>query len=750
MSSTTQPAQKFGTFLGVYVPSVLTILGVMMYLRFGWVLGHTGLPLAMLIVLMASSITLITGLSASAIATNMKVGVGGEYYMVSRSLGLELGGAIGIPLFLCRVLSLTLYCFGLAETVMFLWRPEWGELPGWSMQAIAGVLVLGITAIAGKSAALTLKLQIPIMIAVGLSLVGLVIGVLSGDLHAPDTATHYERSRPPLEFWVIFAVYFPAVTGFTAGIGMSGDLKDPKRSIPRGTIAAVLTGLAVYLAIPVLLAITGRVTGDELANLDPAAPPIWVKVAPFGIVALGFLFVFPGMFGAILSSAFGSALGGPRVLQALASDGLMPRWLARTSKTGQPTIATWVAGGLALTAVLLGDLNQVGRWVTMFFLTLYVMINLSAALESLVGDPSYRPTIRVPWYLSLLGSAGAIAVMFLIHPLACACAVVSEMVLYAYLRRRALRGGWGDLRAGLWTALARFALLNLRQQPPQARNWRPQILTFTANPASRMGLVRMASWFNQDRGIVTVCQVIEEDPEGERADVDGMQREMQGALDDEGLTAFAEVHSVPQFESGVIGIAQANGFAGLQSNTVMFGWPGSRPGLAFVLRHMRAMTRIRKNSILAKLPMASGPREHRKIDVWWRGMQENGDLMLLLAHLLRLNPAWRGATITLRTIVGTEDERERMASTLDGMITEARIRAASDVIVKPPDRSVLDLIHEASDYADVVFFGLKVPEAGEEEDYAAALEEMAEPFETAVFVRSAGRFAGKLIESSDD
>ncbi len=750
MNGATQPTQKFGTFLGVYTPSVLTILGVMMYLRFGWVLGHTGLPKALLIVVLASSITLITGLSASAIATNMRVGVGGEYYMVSRSLGLELGGAIGIPLFLCRTLSLTLYCFGLAETVMFLWRPEWGELPGWSMQAIAGVLVLGITAIAGKSAALTLKLQVPIMVAVGLSLIGLVLGVFSGDLHAPETVSHYERSDPPLEFWVIFAVYFPAVTGFTAGIGMSGDLEDPKRSIPRGTIAAVLTGLVVYLAIPVLLAISGRVSGEELAQLDPSAPPIWVKAAPFGIVALGFVFVYPGMFGAILSSAFGSALGGPRVLQALASDGLMPRWLSRTSKTGQPTLATWVAGGIALAAVALGDLNQVGRWVTMFFLTLYVMINLSAALESLVGDPSYRPTIRVPWYLSLMGCVGAVGVMFLIHPVACACAVVCELALYAYLRRRTLRSNWGDLRAGLWTTVARHALLNLRQQPPQARNWRPQILTFTANPASRMGLVRMANWFNQDRGVVTVCQVIEGDLENESVDVAGKQLEMQQALDDEGLTAFAEVHVVPRFEGGVIGIAQANGFAGLQSNTVMFGWPGSRPGLAFVLRHMRAMTQIRKNTILAKLPMESGPREHRRIDVWWRGMQHNGDLMLLLAHLLRANPAWRRATITLRSIVGDEEERARMARTLDEMITEARIRADSAVIVPSGGRTVQSLIHEASADADVVFFGLNVPEPGDEEDYAAALEVMSEPFETAIFVRSAGKFAGHLIESSDD
>ncbi|MDJ0522371.1 MAG: hypothetical protein QNJ90_09915, partial [Planctomycetota bacterium] len=150
-----QPMKKFGTFLGVYTPSVLTILGVMMYLRFGWVLGNLGLPLALLTVVLASGITLITGLSASAIGTNMKVGVGGEYYMVSRSLGVELGGAIGIPLFLCRTLSLTLYAFGLAESVAPFWPAAWGAVP---IQGLAAGIIILTTAIAGKSANLALKL----------------------------------------------------------------------------------------------------------------------------------------------------------------------------------------------------------------------------------------------------------------------------------------------------------------------------------------------------------------------------------------------------------------------------------------------------------------------------------------------------------------------------------------------------------------------------------------------------------------
>ncbi|MCG8458196.1 MAG: hypothetical protein MI919_18105, partial [Holophagales bacterium] len=292
------PGRKFGTFLGVFTPSVLTILGLIMYLRFGWVVGNVGLGLTLVIVLLASAITFVTALSASAVATNMRVGVGGEYYMISHSLGLELGGAIGIPLFLCRTLSITFYCFGLAEAVVIFWPAGWGQLGDGAVPWIAAAMIILITAVAGRSVELALVLQVPILIAVGLSIAALAIGVFSSPVRAPEWTPTYRATSEG--FWYVFAVFFPAVTGFAAGIGMSGDLRDPRRSIPRGTLWAVATGTAVYLAIPVLLAITSRVSLEELAQPGAAT---WVAIA-----FLGPVLVYPGIFGAIVSSAFGSVL----------------------------------------------------------------------------------------------------------------------------------------------------------------------------------------------------------------------------------------------------------------------------------------------------------------------------------------------------------------------------------------------------------------------------------------------------------
>lgn len=730
-----EAAPKFGTFLGVYTPSVLTILGLIMYLRFGWVVGNLGLPLTILVVLVSSSITFITGLSASAIATNMRVGVGGEYYMIAHSLGLELGGAIGIPLYLCRTLSITFYSFGLAESIAVLWPQSWDVMPPHAIQVLTAVIIVVITLLSGRSAALALKLQIPIMMAVGLSFAALLIGVLTKDLKTPEMIATYRTA--PGGFWYIFAVFFPAVTGFTAGIGMSGDLKDPRRSIPKGTMLAILTGTAVYLLVPMILSISGAIRTDVLASPGQGA---WTAVA-----LLGPVFVFAGMWGAILSSAFGSVLAGPRVLQALSEDGLAPRALSRLSMRGQPTISTWVTGMIALAAVLLGNLNAVAQFVTILFLTLYIVINLAAAIEKLVADPSYRPTINVPWYVSLIGSAGALFVMFLINAAACIVAVILEISIYAYLRRKALGKRWGDVRAGAWLSLARFALLKLRKYEVDPRNWRPHILTFTEDISKEIDLVYVANCFNQGRGIMTTCKIIEGYLSRTEIDVVNEEDEMNRLIRENDLSAFCDVHVAPDFETGAINIAQANGIAGLHSNTVMFGWPRKQEKLEAQLRIMRTIAKIEKNTIIARLTPFQRYVQKRRIDLWWGGLEYNGDLMLLLAYLLKMNPEWERARIVVHSIVNNEEERERMKESLSELMHHVRIEADTEIIIRSTDQFIYDIIRSSSASADIVFIGLMIPQRGEETAYAERLIELSEGLKSVIFVRNASKFSGSLV-----
>jgi hypothetical protein len=603
---------------------------------------------------------------------------------------------------------------------------------------MTGGIILFITAISGKSAAISLKMQIPIMIAVGLSILALAIGTFGAELQAPQWWAPPQQTVPEGEgFWYVFAVFFPAVTGWAVGIGMSGDLKDPRRSIPRGTIAAVLTGTVIYLIVPVLLAITTKVSPELLQD---ERHMVWLDIAWLG----GWL-VLPGLWGAILSSSLGSVLGGPRVLQALANDGLAPRFAAKVSKTGQPTVATWISGAIALAAVGLGSLDAVAQFVTMLFLTLYVTVNLSAALEKMVNDPSYRPTIKVPAALSLLGAAGTIWVMFLIAPVAGLAAVTLELLLYLYLRRRAMKQSWGDVRGGLWATLTRFGLLMLRDHGEDPRNWRPHILLFVDDVASRIGLVRLVSWFNQKRGVVTICQMLIGDLTTEAPDVRSRQQKMDSALKRAGLVAFSEVNVVSAYESGAIQVTQANGIAGLQSNTIVFGWSSKRELVASQLRIMRAVAHVGKSTIIAHLDPSLEAETTRRIDVWWRGKQRNGDLMLLLAHLLTLNQNWQDACIRVRSIADSEEERESLTQSLNALLPEVRIEAQIDVILRPEDMSVVEIMHDQSRDAQVVFLGLAEPEIGQEEAYAARLEELVNGFTTTVLVRNAHEFAGDLI-----
>ena len=250
------------TFLGVYTPTILTVLGTIMYLRSGWLTGHLGVFRFLIIILLANVITLITTLSISSVATNVKVGTGGAYYIISRSLGIEIGGAIGVPLFLSQALSVTLYAFGLAESM----RIMWPDIP---LQLSSVVIVIAVTAISMLGAELALKLQIPIMALVGASLLAVTGGSV---MHTLANGFHMITPSGDVSFWKGFAIFFPAVTGVMAGLGLSGDLKAPMDSIPKGTILAVLTGAAIYLSLPFLMAAGAPVNvlqNDPLLEIRP-------------------------------------------------------------------------------------------------------------------------------------------------------------------------------------------------------------------------------------------------------------------------------------------------------------------------------------------------------------------------------------------------------------------------------------------------------------------------------------------------
>ncbi|MHC4915182.1 MAG: amino acid permease, partial [Planctomycetota bacterium] len=321
----TQPrGNRFGTFGGVFTPSILTILGVIMFMRANFVVGHGGIRNAVLILLIAKSITLLTALSASAIGTNMRVRGGGAYYLISRVLGPEFGGAIGIALFCALALSVPFYILGFTEALV---RSVPVLEPHFSLLTFAGAAVLFFVAYVGAGWAI--KTQYVIMTFLFLAIVAFTGGQIanfSAERFAanwgPADAARMPSGTVVLSFWALFAIYFPAVTGIDAGINMSGDLGDPTRSIPRGALAAVGVGFMVYLSQMLLGGGAYERYAADGPNMIEQPYQLLRDFALFGQV--GAIAVVLGVFAATLSSALGSYLGGPRVLQAVSRDRILP------------------------------------------------------------------------------------------------------------------------------------------------------------------------------------------------------------------------------------------------------------------------------------------------------------------------------------------------------------------------------------------------------------------------------------------
>ncbi|RKY54606.1 MAG: hypothetical protein DRP89_04780, partial [Candidatus Neomarinimicrobiota bacterium] len=387
--------KKFGTFEGVFTPTILTIIGVIMYLRLGWVVGNAGLGGALLIILLAKFVTITTGLSIASIATNKRIGAGGSYAMISRSLGLEVGGAIGIPLYLSQSLGGALYISGFTEAWLSIF-------PTHDPHLVCTVVLLSLTIISLISAKVAMKVQFVIMAIIVGSLISLFMGKGNTDI---SVTLWGNFSKAP--FWAVFAIFFPAVCGIEAGAAMSGDVKDPRKNLPVGILSGIGVSLVIYIAVAFWLdnhASTEELVGNYSIMMD---------------ISRWRLIVLAAIFGATLSSALGSIVGGPRTLMALGQDKVLPFYkiFAKKSKRGDPRYSILFTAIIIEISLLLGDLNTIAPLLTMFFLITYGTLNIAVAIEKGIGIPSFRPTFKIPLIVPIVGGFWSFVVMFLINPI---------------------------------------------------------------------------------------------------------------------------------------------------------------------------------------------------------------------------------------------------------------------------------------------------------------------------------------------
>lgn len=724
-----QTGTGLGTFGGVFTPSILTILGVIMYLRFGWVVGQVGLWPTLAIVTLATSITFLTSLSVCAIATDRVVRAGGAYYMISRSLGIESGGAIGIPLYFAQALSVALYTIGFAESINITF-PQLGIRP------VALVTTILIAAIAIKSAHLAIKTQYFIMLAIALSIISFAFG---SPVTADPQNIEIAGNMAKLGFWSVFAVFFPAVTGIMAGVNMSGDLRDPVRSLPRGTLSAVGVGYIIYMTLPILLVSYA----DEASLLADSL--IMKRIALWGPAIL------LGVWGATLSSAMGSILGAPRVMQALARDGVLPSWFrflgAGSGKNDEPRIATIATLGFALTAVAIGDLNLIAPILTMFFLTTYLVLNLAAGIENFLKSPSFRPSFKVHWFFSLLGVIGCMGVMFLINSIATIISALIVSVIYIWLERRELKSAWGDVRQGIWMALVRTGIMQLRDTP-DAKNWRPHILAFCGAPTKRWPMVELAATITHNRSLLTISTIL---PYGsrnssQRADIELIIKEY---LDKKGVQGFVRVIEAHEPFIGAKNFIESYGIGSLVPNTVIFGYSQSSERLESYCNMITNLHHAGRNIMIFRDNPEKGFGNRKHIDVWWGGLHGNGSLMLIMAYLLKTSIVWREAEINIKIVVPDETAAQSVRINIHTLVEQLRIGAKPFVILAQ-ERSFPDILHESSKKADLVFLGMPLPKT--DTDYTQCynkLQEIAIEMPATVFFLAAPEFAFSEVLKKD-
>ncbi|HUF67473.1 MAG TPA: hypothetical protein VMM79_02390 [Longimicrobiales bacterium] len=686
--------RKFGTFGGVFTPSILTILGVIMYLRLPYIVGQAGFYRTVGIILVAHVISVATGLCVSSIATDKRVRAGGTYYMISRSLGLPIGGTLGLALFAGMSFSISLYLIGFSESFL----SYWGLPSDVNAIRISGTIALiAVATIALISTALALKMQYWIMAAIALSLISIVFG-------RHEFAPAEPLLQPPADgvpFIVLFGIFFPAVTGFEAGVSMSGDLRDPKRSIPVGTMSAIAVGLVVYIAFAAFLAFT--VSADQLSG----NARVLLDMALFSPL------VVAGIWGATISSAFGSILGAPRILQATADDGVVPRWFAfGHGRDNEPRRALLLACLIAEAGILIGELNAIARIVTMFFIAAYGFLNLTATIESWVS-PDFRPQFRVPRIVGVIGAGACLIVMIELDLLAMVGATVVLGSLYLYLARRQLRLESGDTWEGVWSTVARAALLRLERVKVQRRNWKPNLLLFSGGASARPHLVELGTALAGTRGLITDVELVATRDAAGSTDPAVMPRpERGGTLDDEGV--FHRRIRCSDVYDGMADVARFYGFGGIEPNTVLLGWARSEPDRFSALVHTLAAEDL--NVLLLDHDRDRGWGERRKVDVWWRLSGNDVAFSLVLIRALSLDDDWRDATIRFLTVNdGDPAFSAAVAREMRRVLEEFRVEADVRVINNAFDRrTFVDVLRSESVDADLTIMGVADVGAGDD------------------------------------
>lgn len=667
------PSKKkgFGT-APVFFTAISTILGAILFLRFGFAVGTLGFWGVILLILLGHMVTIPTALAISELATNQKVEGGGEYFIISRSFGLNIGATIGLALYLSQAISVAFYVIAFTEAFAPLFDYFANEYQVIIPRQVISLPVMALLTllILKKGASLGVK---TLYVVVGILFLSLILFFLGrGDagtaIASPFSSTFTNRDQ----FFVVFAICFPAFTGMTAGVGLSGDLKNPAKSIPRGTVLATLAGMVLYLFIAWKLA---AFASPQLLLEDQLA---------MGQIALAGAFVIPlGLAASTISSAIGSILVAPRTMQALAADKSFPgrgvnRFLQRgKGASNEPFNASIITSIIAFIFVALGDVNAVASIITMFFMVTYGALCLISFLYHFGAGPSYRPTFHSRWFISLTGTLLCVYIMFRIDTGYALAALTLIILLYLSISTyHKHRSGLQDIfRNVLFQTSRKLSIFLQKRQPIRyTLEWRPAVICISSRSFDRMGAFNLLTWIAHRYGFGTYVHLIKDffSRASYHKSLDIKESLVHKARTQKSLIYVDTIIS-PSYTAAISQLIQMPGITGMDNNMALFEFDKEQPNELDAIVENIALARA-GNYDVALLADARKPIDHTGgIHVWLRPTDlQNANLMILLAYIILGHPDWRKGSIQLFSI-SREEEAMANKEHLENLIQDGRL-----------------------------------------------------------------------------
>ncbi|XP_077166761.1 solute carrier family 12 member 7 isoform X6 [Paroedura picta] len=797
-------APRMGTFIGVYLPCLQNILGVILFLRLTWIVGTAGVLESFIIVFICCAGTMLTAISMSAIATNGVVPAGGSYYMISRSLGPEFGGAVGLCFYLGTTFAGAMYILGTIEILLKYISPnaaifkaeektdvEEAMLNNMRVYGTCTVALMAIVVFVGVK--YVNKLALVFLACVILSIIAIYAGVIKTAFDPPDfpicllgnrtlsrqkdfpcakyavrgnttvvtelwdlfcdgaspnaTCNEYfnqnnvtqiqgipgvasrvlidnlwsvygdkgsivEKQNQPSApvpdeakdldlpyvfsdimtyFTMLVGIYFPSVTGIMAGSNRSGDLRDAQKSIPTGTILAISTTSFIYLSCIILFGacIEGVVLRDKFGEGVNGNLVIGILAWPSPWV------IVIGSFFSTCGAGLQSLTGAPRLLQAIARDGIIPflQVFGHGKANGEPTWALLLTAFICEIGILIASLDSVAPILSMFFLMCYLFVNLACAVQTLLRTPNWRPRFKYyHWTLSFLGMTLCLALMFICSWYYALIAMLIAGCIYKYIEYRGAEKEWGDGIRGLSLNAARYALLRVEQGPPHTKNWRPQVLVLLNLDSEQLvkhpRLLSFTSQLKAGKGLTIVGSVLPGVYLDKYAEAQKAEENIRSLMGVERTKGFCQIVVSSTVRDGISHLIQSAGLGGMKHNTVLMAWPQSwrQTDNPFSWKNfvdtVRETTAAQQALLVAKnidlFPKNQERFSEGNIDVWW--IVHDGGMLMLLPFLLRHHKVWRKCKMRIFTVAQMDDNSIQMKKDLQMFLYHLRLNAEVEVV----------------------------------------------------------------------